>query len=124
MTIIEAINKVDELKPNNYTQTEKIGWLNTLDKLVKRTVLDLYEDADEYAAFTGYSSETDPSTELLVPEPYDEMYIYWLESKIDYSNREYSSFNNSSTRYIDTMREFSNDYNRNHMPKGTTNKYF
>ena len=35
MTLIEVINKVDTVKPNGYSEQEKIGWLSTLDGIVK-----------------------------------------------------------------------------------------
>ena len=52
------------------------------------------------------------------------MYISWLEAKIDYFNGEYAKYNNSITRYNDTYAAYANDYNRNHMPKGASIKYF
>ena len=44
MTIIEAINKVDSLKPNGYTQSDKVGWLSVLDGAIKRSVIDTHDD--------------------------------------------------------------------------------
>ena len=46
MTIIEAINRIDELKPNNYTYLEKIGWLSKLDGAIKKNIIDTHEDGD------------------------------------------------------------------------------
>lgn len=121
MTLIEAIDKVDTLKPNVYTQEDKIGWLSSLDGMIKRDVIDRHEGA---VLWTPYTSETDINTELLVGSPYEEMYITWLESKIDYSNSEYIKYNNSITRFNDTYQAFCNDYNRTHMPIGYQNRYF
>ena len=123
MTIIEAINKVDSLKPNGYTQSDKVGWLSVLDGAIKRSVIDTHEDG-ESITFNGYTDETPLDTELIAHAPYDDMYISWLEAKIDYFNGEYAKYNNSITRYNDTYAAYSNDYNRNHMPKGASIKYF
>ena len=46
MTIIEAINRIDELKPNSYTYLEKIGWLSKLDGTIKKNIIDTHEDGD------------------------------------------------------------------------------
>ena len=123
MTLIEAINRVDALKPNVYSQEEKISWLSTLDGMIMRDVIKKHEGGDG-VEFYGYTVDTPLDTELIVKEPYDEMYICWLESKIDYNNSEYARYNNSITRYNDIYMEFAKDYNRNHMPIGSEIKYF
>lgn len=123
MTLIEAINRVDALKPNAYTQSEKIEWLSTLDGMVKRFVIDTHEGG-EGIVFNGYDDETTLDTVLLVKAPYEDIYIAWLESKIDYHNGEYVKYNNSITRYNDIYQGYANDYNRKHMPKGSNIKYF
>lgn len=123
MTLIEAINRVDALKPNAYSQEEKISWLSDLDGMILRDVIKKHEGGDGIT-FDGYTSETPLNTELIVKDPYEEMYICWLESKIDYNNAEYARYNNSVTRYNDIYVEFSRDYNRNHMPIGAEIKYF
>ncbi len=127
MTIIEAINGIDSLKPNAYSQLDKIAWLSTLDGIVKRQILDthLLGDGEEESEFAGYDENTDLSTELLIKDPYDrECYLPWLESKIDYSNGEYVKYNNSVLKFRDAYSDYQNDYNRHHMPKETTIKYF
>lgn len=123
MTIIEAINRIDELKPNGYQQTDKVEWLSVLDGIIKRQIIDTHEDGD-LVPFEGYNDDTPLDTELIVKAPYDDLYIFWLESRIDYSNAEYSKYNNSITRYNDTYQQYMNDYNRSHMPVGSKIKYF
>ncbi len=116
MTIIEAINLIDRKKPNTYEQSEKVRWLSTLDGLVKRTIIDNHEGAEDIE-FTGYDDTTDVMSELLVPAPYDEIYLFYLESKIDYYNGEYNKYNNSVTMYNNAYTEYANYYNRSNMPK-------
>ena len=122
MTIIEAINKIDSLKPNAYTQTDKIRWLSLLDGRVKEEVIDTHEGA-ENITFNGYNDE-ELETELLIPYPYDEVYTLWLEAHIDYANNEYGRYNNSIAMFNATYSEFERWYNRNHMPIGTKIKFF
>ncbi len=121
MTIIEAINKIDSLKPNTYTQNEKIKWLSALDALIKKEILDTHEGD---ITFDGYTDYTPIDTVLIAKEPYDEMYIYWLESKIDYYNAEYAHYNNSVAAFGNMYSEFSRYYNRTHKPKTKKIKYF
>ena len=123
MTISEAIAKIDSLKPNGYSQTDKIGWLSLADGMIKNNVIDTHEGG-EAIAFNGYDDNTPLDTELIVKAPYDEMYVSWLASKIDYFNGEYARYNNNIVRFNDTLSAYTNYYNRTHMPKGKSIKYF
>ena len=123
MTIIEAINQIDVLKPNNYSQEDKIRWLSTLDGVIKKNIIDTHEGA-EAVTFEGYNEETPLDTVLLIPAPYDDIYIRWLETQIDYANADYGKYSNSMTMYNAAYEEFVRYYNRNHMPLGKSIKYF
>lgn len=115
MKIIEAINRLDALKANTYNQPEKIEWLSRLDNMVKKQIIDTHEGADE-VSFTGYNEDTDSRTELLVPAPYDEVYLRWLEAQIDYHNHEYDSYNNAIILFNTAFEAYSAYYNQHHMP--------
>ena len=121
MTVLEALNRIEILKPNGYSHTEQIKWLSTLDGNIKKTIIDTHEGGEDIA-FTPYS-ETDLTKEMLVPAPYDELYIHWLEAKIDYANGEYAKYQNSKTMYNDAFSDFERYYNRTHMPKGNKLKF-
>lgn len=123
MTITEAISRIDIIKPNGYTQDEKVRWLSTMDSYIKTEIIDNYEDADK-VTFKGYDENTPMDTVLLVPAPYDEIYLFWLESKIDYWNGEMGKYNNSISMYNMVYAEFGKHYNRNHMPKGLKIKLY
>lgn len=123
MTILEAINRVDSTKPNSYTQVEKVDWLSTLDGVIKSEIIDTHEGG-ESVIFDGYDVDTSLDTMLLIPAPYDDIYIRWLEARIDYANGEYNKYNNSLTAYNDAYALYANYYNRKHMPKGSKFKFF
>ncbi len=115
MTIMGAINHVDAVKPNVYGQVEKIKWLSMLDGRVKTEIIDTHEGA-ENVTFKGYDDTTALTQELLIPHPYDEVYIRWLEAQIDYANGEYGKYNNSITMYNTALSAFERYYNRTHKP--------
>jgi hypothetical protein len=123
MTIIEAINKIDTLKPNNYTQPEKTLWLSTIDGIIKKEIIDTHEGSED-VIFNKYDVDTALDTVLLVPFPYDDIYIKWLEAQIDYANGETPKYNNSMTMYNTAYYAFQRYYNRTHMPKGKSIKFF
>lgn len=123
MTIFDAINRIDAIKPNSLTQLEKIRALSTLDGIIKDSIIDTHEGS-ENVVFAEYTQETALTTELLVPAPYDVIYLYWLESTIDYWNGETGKYNNSIELYNTAYSEFERYYNRTHVPKGKKFKYF
>lgn len=123
MTISDALGRIDALKHNTYSQEDKILWLSTVDGHVKKKIIDTHEGA-EAVRFEGYGADTPLETELLVPAPYDELYLRWLEAQIDYHNGDYGKYNNAIVLYNTVFDAFRNDYNRNHMPLGRGFRYF
>ena len=123
MTIIESINKIDTLKPNSYSQLDKIKWLSELDGNIKIEIIDTHEGGSEIA-FNGYDDNTDINTQLLVSAPHEDLYIKWLESKIDYNNAEYGKYNNSSIAFNNAYSAFERYYNRHNMPLQRKLKFF
>lgn len=123
MTLIEAINRTDILKPNTYSQQEKVKWLSTLDGIIKKEIIDTHEGG-EAVIFDGYDDTTSVATVLLVPAPYDDIYLKWLGAQIDYVNGETARYNNSVQAYNDAYSAFERYYNRTHMPFGKKFKFF
>lgn len=123
MTIMEAINRLDALKHNTYSQEEKVSWLSRLDSMVKKMIIDTHEGG-EGIAFQGYTQDTDTQTILLIPEPFDEAYLRWMEAQIDYHNGEYAKYNQSILMFKAEYGGFERWYNRNHMPIGQSLKFF
>lgn len=123
MTIIEAIQLVDDHKHNTYSQPDKIRWLSTLDGLVKSSLIDTHEGGDDIR-FDGYTETTPPDTVLLVGAPHDQIYLRWLEAQIDYANGEYGKYNNAIELFNTEWSALRNHYNRTHMPIGRKMVFF
>lgn len=123
MTIMEALHRIDTLKPNTLNQSEKIKWLSTLDGIIKTEIIDTHEGG-EGVIFNGYEEDINLTTPLLVPAPYDEIYLFWLESKIDYWNGEIGKYNNSIEMYNVAYATYAKYYSRSHMSKSKKFKFF
>ena len=123
MTIMEALYRIDEIKPNSCSQSEKIKWLSSLDGVIKNEIIDTHEGGED-VVFDGYNEDSALSIVLLVPAPYDDIYLKWLEARIDYTNGELNKYNNSSVAYNDAYDLYQRYYNRTHMPKGKKFKFF
>lgn len=115
MTIHEAVEMVDRLKPNQYDQEQKVKWLSKLDGMIFREVISTHADST-VEEFKGYDNAF-PDTEMLVPYPYDEdVYNYFLQMQIDKENGEMAKYNQSATLYNNAYKIFCDWYNRTHLP--------
>lgn len=123
MTMIEAIGRVDALYHNTFTQEEKIRWLAQVDALAVEELLRTHEDP-RGETFQVYDEQTPLDQQLLVPSPYDELYLHYLQAQMDYHNAEYDRYNRSMGMYQALWSAFTNFYNRTHRPRGQEFRYF
>ena len=112
MTVLEAIQEIDSLKPNAYPQAQKVVWLDRLDQFIQRSVLDRYpQRAAEVTFETG-----DPERELLMPVPFDQGYLHWLESKIHYFNEEIDRYNSAVRMFRSVFEDYQRELHRRAEP--------
>lgn len=112
MKVNEAITKVDDLEPNTYEDNEKLDWLTELDKRIVIEILNVRE-REEDVVVEPYT-EADMDKELLVPAPYDSLYVQWLMSQIDYYNNEMDRYANSAAMFNQKYQDFTNYWYRTH----------
>ena len=116
MTIKECIDRVDNVKPNQYSIEDKVHWLSFLDHTIINDVLKTHEGYDhKYDEFEGYS-ENRLSDGLIVEKPYDSLYEAYLKMKIDEENGETARYNNSATMFNSYMTAYKRHYNKHHLP--------
>lgn len=112
MTLQEAIDMQEALKPSAIPESVKIKWLSTLDGTIKTEVIDTHEGGEQ-AAFSSYS-EADKDRELLAPPPYDRLYVSFLVSQIERYSGEIEKYNNSIILYNVDYNDYTSWYNRTH----------
>ena len=122
MTIMDAITRLDTLKFNTFTQAEKIDWLSASDWRIYREVLQPCL-GDAAAPFSGYDENTPPETQLLVPPPFEELYLRWMEAQIDYHNGEYHKYNNAVALYNRAFGAYQSHYIQQCRPKATPTRF-
>lgn len=101
MKIKEVIGYVDDIKPNAFSEKTKMMWLSALEGRIAADVFLM--DHDELVQLK-YRYPEDLDTELLVEHPHDELYISYLQAKVDEANGEYEKYQN-------TMQVFNSLYN-------------
>lgn len=111
MTPNKAIEIIDRLRPNTYGDEDKLRWINELEGMVQRLVI----QSDKVIELT-YPDDMDKK--LIVPAPFDDVYTLFLEAKIDYYNREYGNYNNSAMMFEAQFSEYKKDYIRNNRARG------
>jgi len=102
MTVQEAIERADAVKPNGYTTATKVAWLNSLEGSLALEVF-LMAPAEATALLHSAEALTDV---LLLDPPYDDLYVYWLEAMIDEANGEYDRYASSMQIYNARLSEF------------------
>lgn len=112
MTIREAIDRVDNLLFNTYTDAEKVAWLSRLDERVALLVM-----GTGSAGGPWYNEDTDMDTELLVPSAFDEIYIHWLTAQMNYANGEIEKYNNAIALYNVEYKAYAQWYHRSNPPR-------
>lgn len=135
MTIREAIDRADTLKPNQYPDELKIQWLSELDNRIYNDLFLTHEDnpyetppsdvpnsntpledSDDEETPTLSFPYTDDSVNLLAESPYDVLYPSYLKAKIDELNEETTRYANSAATYNSQYQDYARWYNRTHMP--------
>ena len=109
--IKDIIERVDENKPNAFSQKTKMAWLAELDgKLAADVFLMNIVEVRQLQ----YSHPDDLESETLVSFPHDTIYDLWLGAKIDYENGEYDKYQNSmeqfNAHYGNFVRWFATTY--------------
>ena len=102
MTIREAIQGADTLRPNAFSDLQKTEWLCALDGQLAET---MGKDAPAEAR----SQET----ELLMPVPHDRVYVLYLVSMIDYYNQDTDLYENDRTIFNAALAEAKAWWRRN-----------
>ena len=109
MKIKEAIAFAKKLSGNATDDDTLCRWLSELDG---RLMLDFYKGSE----WMSYSVPQDEDHDLLVPFPWDELYVHYLEAMVYYSNGEFERYRNSYEMYNKKELEYRQWYARNQLP--------
>ena len=112
-TMNNVIQQVDRLKPNVYTDDDKYRWINTLEGMISREVMQ--KDAPEYFL------PDDADAPLMVDHPFDDLYGLYVSAMIDFHNREYDNYNNSVMMFQQKYEQYKAWYIQRNVPKSAQN---
>lgn len=95
MTIQELISKVQEEKPNTFSNEKMLSFVNEIEQDVATQLV---------VPFTPYETVND--NKLIAPAPYDRLYVSYLKAMVDYANEEYASYQMNQMQHIQDFRDF------------------
>ena len=116
MNLQKALDLTDEMRPNMMERNTKILFLTEIEQILFREILMKHEHDEDEEELPQYDADTDPGTELLAPDPYSMLYVYWLMTKIDSQNLEFDKYNNDRSMFENAYANFSDYWTREHMP--------
>lgn len=108
MEIREVMEKIKNIKPSQYGDDMLLRWLSALDGQVWEELLKKYGAPAPLLPYEDSMLEC----ELLIPFPYDAIYLAYLGAQIDYHNAEYERYNNGMMLYNAQLQEYYNSYTR------------
>lgn len=111
MTVTDTISQADELRLNTISDEQKAAWVMGLDQQIGERI-DMASYGHSWPAGDG---------ELLLPAPYDRVYVLYLCSQIDYYNNETALYGNDKAVYDEAMSEAMAWWRRQHCPDNIGN---
>ena len=98
MTVYELIKKVQEEKPNTFSDEKVLSFINEIES-----------EVSEQLGRTSppvYTADSMRSSELLIGNPYDRLYVSYVKAQIDFANEEYASYENNAAQHVQDFRDF------------------
>ena len=123
MTLQEAMDITDEMKPNMMSPRLKHKYLTEIEQLIHAEIVQKHEHGPELEPIPEYTEESDPETMLIVPDPYSMVYVYWLMSKIDIQNQEDARYNIDRAHFENAYETMSDWWTREHLPIQKTREF-
>ncbi|MDD6195424.1 MAG: hypothetical protein PUB12_00750 [[Clostridium] aminophilum] len=119
MRLAEMLAYVDLLRPNQYNETQKVGWLSEIESRIVDEIINAAQkpEGEQDETFTGYNPETDEERTLKAGDRFKDVYAYYIIAKIDMYDGDLEEYNNAVAQFQGAYDEFAAWYRRNNMPK-------
>ena len=106
-TLQQALTRIDTICPNAWDDAAKLLWLNECESMIQTRILGT---APEQCI--TYDADTDRSTKLLVPAPFDRLYVYYVIAMCDYAAHETAHYTDSMMLFNAALDEYAKWYQR------------
>lgn len=106
-TLQQALTRIDAICPNAWDETAKLLWLNECESMIQTRILGTVPEQ-----CITYDADTDRSTKLLVPAPFDRLYVYYVIAMCDYAAHETAHYTDSMMLFNAALDEYAKWYQR------------
>lgn len=139
-TVAQIIEQYNAERPNQVADELKVLWLRKFEHIIINEVLISHEHdlEDENkkglkvvgstlvissaGSFEKHIDNFGLDTYLLVPEPYDDVYLYYLDQRIALNNNDKTRYNTASIQYNNALLTYQQYVNRTYITKKTRKK--
>ena len=104
------IEQCDSLRPNAFTQEEKLHFLWRFDALMQKQLAHL-------AVFSPIEAPYTMQSVLLIEDAFCDIYVKYLLSQIDFANGETGRYNASAVLFNNAYSRFLDHMTRSRMPQ-------
>lgn len=115
MNVSGLIEQYNTERPNNIEDQLKVEWLKRIEQTIVDIVIKNHQGAPDDEILDEHLRDFDLFTELLVEEPYDDVYFYYLDQRIALNNNDTKRYNVASQLYNNAMLTYQQKYNREHL---------
>lgn len=106
-TLQQALTRIDTICPNAWDDAAKLLWLNECESMIQTRILGTAPEA-----CITYDADTARSTVLLVPAPFDRLYVYYVIAMCDYAAHETAHYADSMMLFNAALDEYAKWYQR------------
>lgn len=115
MTVAGLIERVLEFRGTQYNEDTMVGWLNEIEGQAIEEVVNKAEGFD--VEFIPLSYDLDAERELTIPDRFQDVYINYMLSKMDFHNQETERYNNDVVMFNGAFDAYAAWFRSNHIPK-------
>ena len=106
-TLQQALKRIDTICPNAWDDAAKLLWLNECESMIQTRILGIAP-----GECVTYDVNSDRSTVLLVPAPFDRLYVYYVIAMCDYAAHETAHYADSMALFNAALDEYAKWYQR------------
>lgn len=135
MTVVGIIEQFNTERPNQVDDALKVMWLRKCEQMIINEILmshehDLEDEktinltvagstlvVDSAGSFEDHINSFAMESTLLVPEPYDDLYIHYLDQRIALNQNDTKRYNIASTQYNNALLTYQQYCNRTYITK-------
>lgn len=120
MTVSDITRRVNALRPEteNLSTVSYIRYINDLQAILYKNIISKHKTGIMYRALDddyddGY---VDTEAELILPDEYADMYVYYIAAQCDLGKGETTRYNNTMALYNTLYQRYADYINREYMP--------